>query len=335
MNPNELPPPAQLMKFIVSKWISKPIYVVAELGIADMLKNGPKFIEDLAQESNTHPPSLYRIMRALASVGIFNETKEKYFELTPMAEFLKTGMLRSAAILFHSVWSDQAWEYLLDGIKTGETPFNQAHGISLGAWLKKNPQAAQIFNEANAIKAATSHRVIIDAYDFSGVQKLLDVGGGVGTLMIEILKAYPELQGIIADLPPVAQEANKLIHSKGFGDRCQSVECDFFKAIPSGADALLLSNVLHDWPDDSCEKIMKNCFDALEPHSKILIVEMIIPPGNEPSIAKLLDMEMLVITGGRERTESEFKNLLLKTGFDFSRVIHTKEEISIIEGIRS
>jgi hypothetical protein len=334
MQSNELPPPAQLMKFIVGKWISKPIYVAAELGIADLLADGPKKIETLAEMTRTHAPTLYRLMRALASVGIFFETNKNVFGLTPMAEFLKTGAMRSIALMFNSDWNDEAWMHLLDSVKTGDTAFGKAHGMPVFDWLKKNPQAAKVLNEANAVKAASSHRAIIDVYDFSGINTLTDVGGGIGVLMAEILISNPLIRGIVADTPTVIQETKKMIKARGIEDRCQAVECDFFEEIPSGGDACLLSHILHDWTDDQCGRILKNCYNAMMPNSKLLVVEMIIPSGNEPSVSKLLDLEMLVITGGRERTEAEFKDLFNSSGFKFLRTIPAGESISIIEGIR-
>lgn len=334
MKPKELPSPAQLMKFIVGKWISKPIYVAAELGIADMLAEGPKSIEELAQTSQSHAPSLYRMMRALASVGIFFETDGKRFELTPMAENLKTGAMRSIAILFNSDWSDKSWGYFMDSVKTGATAFEKAHGMPVSEWLEINPRAAKVFNEANAVKAASSHRAIVDVYDFSGINTLTDVGGGLGTLMAEILFVNPLIKGIVADTPLVIQETKKMIQSRGIEDRCQALECDFFKDIPAGSDAYLMSHVLHDWSDEKCRVILTNCHRAMKTESRLLVIEMVIPPGNEPSIAKLLDLEMLVTTGGRERTEKEFKTLLESSGFKFSKTIATKESICIIEGLR-
>ncbi|WP_022664939.1 methyltransferase [Desulfospira joergensenii] len=335
MKPTELSAPAQLMKFIVGRWISKPIYVAAELGIADILAEGPKDIEEMAQVSRSHAPSLYRMMRALASVGIFSETDGRRFELTPMAGYLKTDAMRSIAILFNSDWSDKSWGYFMDSIKTGETAFEKAHGKPLMDWLGENPQAAQVFSEANAVKAANSHRAIVDVYDFSGIHRLTDVGGGLGTLMAEILTANPLLKGVVADTFFVIQETQKMIQTRGIEDRCQALECDFFKEIPAGSDAYLMSHVLHDWSDEQCRIILANCHRAMKTESRLLIVEMIVPPGNEPSIAKLLDLEMLVTTGGRERTEKEFQTLLESSGFTFSRTIATKENIFIIEGLRA
>lgn len=334
MKPNELPPPAQLMKFIVGKWISKPIYAAAEFGIADMLAQGPKSIEELAQMSKTHGPSLYRMMRALASVGIFSERQDKQFELTPMGECLKTGAMRSAALMFNSDWNEKAWSHFTESVRTGETAFEKAYGEPISEWLSKNHQAAEVLNKANAMKAAMSHRAIADAYDFSDIRTLTDVGGGYGVLMAEILRANPSMKGIVADIPPVVQEARKIIRERGIEDRCEAVECDFFKTIPGGSDAYLMSHILHDWTEQQCQVILQNCCKAMKPGSKLLVVEMIIPPGNEPSVAKLLDLEMFVITGGHERTEKEFKYLLESSGFKLSRIIPTKESIFVIEGLR-
>lgn len=334
MRPDELPPPAQLMKFIIGKWISKPIYVAAELGIADLLEDGPKSIEALAQATQTHEPFLYRVMRALASVGIFSETKGKRFELTPMAECLKEGAMKSIAILFNSEWSDKSWGYFLHSVKTGDTAFDKAFGMPVTKWLVKNPGPAKVFNEANAVKAANSHRAIIDIYDFSGILSLTDIGGGVGVLLAEILIANPLMQGVVADIPSVIQEAKIIIQSRGLADRCQAVACDFFKEIPPGSDGYLMSNILHDWSDEQCKVILKNCHKAMTPESRLIIAEMVVPSGNQPSIAKLLDLEMMVTTGGRERTESEFKSLLKASGFKLSGIVSTKENVCVIEGIR-
>ena len=330
----ELPPSAQLMKFIVGKWISKPIFVAAELGIADMLDEGPKSIQDLAIESKSHAPSLYRMMRALASVGVFSETEDKHFKLTPMAEYLKNGKMRSIALLFNSDWSDKAWGYFINSVKTGDTAFEKAYGMPLVDWLEENPLAAEVFNEANAIKAASSHSAIVNAYDFSDINMLTDVGGGLGVLMEKILIANSAMKGIVADIPSVIQKTREMIQARGIEDRCQAVECDFFKKVPSGSDAYLMSNILHDWSDEQCRIILTNCKHAMKKESRILLVEMIVPPGNEPSVAKLLDLEMFVMTGGRERTEAEFKDLFEASGFKLSRIIPTEENICIIEGLR-
>jgi SAM-dependent methyltransferase len=331
MQPEEHTPQAQLMQFILGKWISKPIHVAAELGIADMLADGPKSIEALATESQSHAPTLYRILRALAAVDIFSETDDGCFELTPMAECLRTGVMRSIALMFHSDWHDRAWDNLLYGVKTGKPSFDKAHGKPAFEWFESHPQAAQIYNEANALKAMNSHRAIVDVYDFSNIKILTDVGGGYGNLMAEILTAYPTLRGVVAELPTVVQAAGDRIQARGLDKRCDVVECDFFKAIPSGSDAYLMSNILHDWDDNQCLKILKNCRRAMKPGSKLLIVETIIPEGNAFSIGKLLDLEVFVMGAGRERTRIEYERLVEACGFELTRIFPTQEGISLIE----
>ena len=331
MQPGNLPPHARLMQFILGKWISKPIYVVAQLGIADLLTNGPESIETLAEKSETHAPTLYRVMRALAGAGIFTEVGNRCFELTPMAECLRAGVMRSIALMFHADWHDKAWDHLLYGVKTGKTPFDQAHGKPVFEWFQDHPEAARIYNEANALKAMNSHRKIVDAYDFSDINILTDVGGGYGNLMAEILIAYPDLQGVVADLSSVVQAAKVAIQARGLDKRCRVVKCDYFKEIPAGSDAYLMSHILHDWDDEHCHVILSNFKRAMGPGSKLLIVEDIIPDGNAFSIGKLLDLEVFVMGGGRERTEAEFKELLEVCGFKLSRIVPTQESISVIE----
>jgi hypothetical protein len=222
----------------------------------------------------------------------------------------------------------------MDSVKKGGTAFEKAYGMPISDWLEENSRAAEVFNEANAVKAAISHRAIVDVYDFSGIYTLTDVGGGLGTLMAEILSANPLIKGIVADTPLVIQKAKEMIQTRGIEDRCQALECDFFREIPAGSDAYLMSHILHDWSDEQCRIILTNCHRAMKAESRLLVVEMVIPPGNEPSIAKLLDLEMLVTTGGRERTEKEFKTLLESSGYKLSKIIATKEDICIIEGLR-
>lgn len=334
MTANELPPQVQFMKLVLGKWINKPICVTAELGIADLLAEGPMSITDLAESSQTHAPSLYRLMRALASIGIFSETEDHRFELTPMAECLRTGAMRPIALMFNAAWHERAWAHLIDSVRTGDPAFEKAHGMPICDYLKQDPQASELLSEANAVKAAKSHRAIVDVYDFSGINTLADIGGGYGALMAEILIANPSMRGIVADRPTVVEGARRMLQARGVADRCEAVVCDFFEEIPAGSDVYLMSHVLHNWTDKQCEMILGNCRRAMKPQSRLLIVEMVIPAPNQPSVGKLLDLEMLVISGGRERTAPEFRELLGKSGFKLSRIISTKESICVIEGIR-
>jgi hypothetical protein len=323
-----------MMQMIAGRWTSAPVYVAARLGIADILEGGPKSIDEIAQETGAHAPYLYRILRALAAIGIFSEQDDRTFALTPLAECLKSGAMRSIALFLLSEWHDRAWERLADCVKTGNIPFEEAHGMPCFEWLERHPEAARVFHEANAVKAAGSHSAIIEAYGFEGIDTLTDVGGGYAALLIRILQANPHINGVIADRPVALEAARKAILARGLEDRCSAVECDFFKEIPAGSDAYLLSHILHDWDDRRCEVILANCNRAIGPGGRLLVVEMLVPPGNTFSVAKLLDLEVLVMGGGRERTEDEFKGLLEASGFRLNRIIPTQDGISLLECVK-
>jgi len=325
----------QLMRMILAKWISKPIYAAAELGLADLLAAGPMSVEQLARATQTQSDPLYRLLRALASVGIFAEGDDRRFRLTPMASLLQDGSLRSTVLSFNSEWNDRAWMHLLEGVRRGCTPFEEAFGMSFFEWLQGNPREANLLQQANAIRASQYRRALCEAYDFSRFSTLTDLGGGHGALLQEILLANPTLRGTLADLASVLPEAGKTLAAAGLGERCSTVECDFFRSVPSGSDAYLLANVLHDWPDERAGLILENCHQAMVPGSTLLIVEMVVPPGNEPSAAKLLDLEMLVITGGRERREEEFRALLSAAGLSLDRLLPIGQGLFILEAVLS
>lgn len=323
----------QLMRMILSKWIGKPIYAAAELGIADLLAAGPMSSEELARLTRTRPDALYRLLRALASVGIFAEGDGRSFRLTPLASLLQSGSLRSTARSFNAEWNDRAWMHLLEGLRRGCTPFEEAFGESFVDWLESNPHQAELLRQANATRAGQYLRALCEGCDFSRFRTLTDLGGGYGIGLREIMLANPKLLGTLADLASVLPEARKTMEAAGVGERCTVVECDFFRSVPAGSDAYLLANVLHDWPDERAGLILANCRRAMGPGSTLLIVEMIVPPGNEPSAAKLLDLEMLVVTGGRERTEGEFGSLLAAAGLSLERVLAIGGGLFILEAV--
>jgi hypothetical protein len=325
----------QLMRMILSKWISKPIYAAAELGIADLLARKPMSTEELARETRTQADALYRLLRALASVGIFSEGEDRRFRLTPMASLLQSGGLRSTAMSFNAGWNDIAWTHLLEGVRRGGTPFERAFGKSFSDWLEANPEQARLLGQANAARAEQYGQMLCAVYDFSRFPTLTDLGGGNGSLLRRILAANPALLGTLADLPSVLPEAGQTMEAAGLSGRCRLVECDLFESVPAGADAYVLANVLHDWPDEKALAILKNCRSAMNPGSTLLIIEMIVPPGNEPSASKLLDLEMLVVTGGRERGEEEFRRLLADARLSLQRVLPVGRELFVLEAARS
>lgn len=333
MNQTALNPEHQMMQYILGKWISKPIYVAAKLGIADILSVKDTQINDLAKHTGTSSSGLYRMMRALAGVGIFKEIKDKMFSNTPLSECLKVNRLKPAALFFESAWHNRLWDELLYSVENEKTASDKVFGKPIFEWLVDNPEEGEIFHRANAMKASSSHRVIVEVYDFHGINSLMDVGGGYGNLMIEILKVYPHINGIIAELPNMIPNICQSIKTSQLESQMKAVECDFLETIPKGCDVYLMSHILHDWPDEACITILKNCRKVIPENGKLLIIESIIPSGNEFSIAKLLDLEVLLMGGGKERTVEEFNNLFQNSGFKLSNIVPTEESISIIEGV--
>ena len=323
------------MKFASSKFISKPLWVAAHLGIADQLKNGPKGIEVLARETQTLAEPLYRVLRALASVGIFTEVEPRTFKLTPMAETLVSGTpesLRDGIIFQHHPIHDLAWAEILYSVQTGRPGFEKALGMPVFEYFQKNREFSEIFNRAMTSNVKRSTDAIVSSYDFSGIKKLVDVGGGHGGLMFGILERNPSLQGIVYDLPHVIEGTQKSVETHGMGSRCQARPGDFFESVPQG-DAIIMSHIIHDWDDEKSVLILKNSAKVLPKEGKVLICEAIVPPGDEFSPVKLLDLEMLVMPGGKERTREEFEQLLQDAGLRLSRVVTTESHVCVIEGV--
>ena len=336
MKTNDQPSPDVLLQMITSSWIAQSIYVAAKLAIADLLKGNPKTSDELARETGTHSNSLHRLMRLLASVGIFAEDENRRFCLTPLAQYLRTDVpasMRAAAIMCGESWHWQSWENILYTLKTGEPAIVKATGMRLFPFLEQNSEAFNIFSECMTGYAAPTHAATVTAYDFSGIGLLVDVGGGYGTHLAAILKANPHLRGVLFDHPSAADGARKVLATENVAERCEFVPGDFFESVPAGGDAYMLSHILHDWDDEQAIGILQNCRQAMDPGGKVLVVETILPPGNEFSPGKLFDLEMMVLVGGLERTEPEYRRLLETAGFDLSRVVSTTAPESIIEAL--
>jgi len=328
-----------MFRLIVGRFVSRLIYIAAKLEIADHLKHGPRTVEDLALATEVQAPALYRVLRALASVGIFAETKDKRFKLTPLAATLQKGVpgsVHAVALIFGEKYMEDAWAQLLNGVKTGETPFLKAHGIPPFEYLEQHPEALKIFGEAMTNVSSIENPAIAAAYRFSGIGTLVDVGGGHGSLLATILKANPKLNGVLFDQPSVITRAKQDRHvtAKGIAERCTLESGNFFEAVPKGCDAYIMKRVIHDWDDERCVKIFANCRAAMSERGRVLVAESVIPPGNAPDRGKLLDMQMLVM-GGRERTKLEFATVFKKAGLKLTRVVPTKCPLSIVEGVRA
>ena len=335
----KLSPQAVMLNLSIGYWISRLIYVAAKLGLADLLKDGPRTVEDLAAVTGTHAPALYRVLRALASVGVFQETKNGRFKLTSLAAMLQTGVpgsMNAWASMIVENWQWQAWERLLDGVKTGETPFVKAHGVRIFDYLEKHPEDLKVFGESMTSISAAENPAIAAAYRFTGIRTVVDVAGGHGSLLATILKANPKLKGVLFDLPSVIAGAQNDEHvtAKGIAGRCALESGDFFVSVPTGGDAYIMKYILHDWSDERCVKILKNCRTKMNDKGKVLVVDVVIQPGNDPGWGKLLDIQMFII-GGRERTKKEFAALFNEAGLKLTRVVPTKCPLSIVEGVRA
>jgi len=330
------PSPAVVLRDLVSGMrVTQLIYVAAKLGIADLLKDGSKSIDDLASKVGAHPQTLYRVLRALASIGIFAEVRNRQFELTALAEPLQDrvpGSMRARAINFGGEGFWKPWGDLLNCVKTGDTPFNRVFGMSFWEYLTRNAEAGTIFNKSMSAITEQSANAVVEAYDFSGANRVVDLGGGRGALIAAILKRYPHVQGVLTDLPPVANEAKAFIESEGLEDRCEFIGGDYFQSVPSGADIYIMKSIIQGEEDNGAVAILKNCRRAMGNHARLLIVDLIMPPHGSPSPANVFDVHMWVLDGGLLRTEEEFRALFEKAGFKVNRILPTRSEFSIIEG---
>ena len=325
-----------MLNLIIGHWVSRLIQLAAQLNIADLLKAGPRSAEQLAKTANVRAPQLYRVLRALASVGVFAETKGGRFKLTPLAATLQSGVpgsMRTAALMLNSDWQWDAWQKLLEGVASDDVPFVKAHGMPVFEYLEKHPQDLAAFHDS---ATGLTNPAIAAAYNFSKFRTLVDVGGSHGALLTTILKAHPSLKGVLFDQPSVIAGAKKGRHlaEAGIARRCRLEAGSFFVSVPAGADAYIMKYILHDWDDERCVKILSNCRAAMNKNGRVLVVDSVIPPGNAPGYVKLLDIEMLVI-GGRERTKADFSSIFRKSGLKLTRVVATKSPLSIVEGVRS
>ncbi|MDA9467504.1 methyltransferase [Bradyrhizobium sp. CCBAU 53415] len=333
-----LPPHIQLIQMGSAYWISRVVFDAAKLGLADQLSNGPKNAIELAHVTRTHAPSLHRLMRTLASLGVLTETDNQRFALTPLGEALKTdapGSAQAAILLHGSEWHSAAFQQMLHSIETGETAMEKVSGLPLFDYLSKNPSDASLFNKMITGVHAGEPAAVAAGYDFSTCKTVVDVGGGTGSVLAAILAQHPGPRGVLFDSPHVVAEAPPLLKAKAVTERVAIESGNFFHAVPSGGDCYILSHILHDWNDEQCVTILDNCRRAMKPGGRLLIIEMVLPPGDTPHPGKILDMVMLVVVGGVERTEAEYAALLSKSGFRLNSTVPTNSAVSIVEAVLS
>ncbi len=313
---------------------SQLIYVAAKLGIADCLHDGPKGADQLAAEVGAQPESLYRLLRALAVMGLFAETEGRAFALTPLGALLQTTApqsLRGWAIV-HGEELYRTWEGLLYSVQTGQPGFEHVYGMGWWDYLGQHPETAAVFNQRMTTVFAQRNTAIAAAYDFSSCHTIVDVAGGQGSLLAAILSAHPSVRGVLFDLPAVVEGAQPLLEQAGVRERCEVVGGDMFVVVPSGGDAYLLSTIIHDWKDEQAVAILRNCRRAMTDQARLLLVELIVPSDNTPSTTKIMDVGMMVMMHGQERTEAEYRDLYQAAGFALTQVLPTASQYSILEG---
>ena len=313
---------AQLLERVWGYRISQAIHVAARLGVPDLLADGALSASALAMATDTHPTSLFRVLRALAAVGILAEEPPGTFALAPLGEPLRTkapGSIHAAVLMLLEEWNWAPWAQLLHTVRTGETAFRRVHGMPVFEYLSSRPQAAASFDAAMGDLSALQAPHVAAACDLGGVRMVVDVGGGRGTLLAALLRANPQLRGILFDVPHVVREAPGLLEREGVARRCQLVGGDFFECLPAGADACVLRDILHDWDDEQALRILRNCRAAVSPGSRLILVERVVPSDARDAVPALLaDLEMLVNIGGRERTEAELRALVERGGFGWA-----------------
>jgi O-methyltransferase domain len=328
-------PAGQLLHLISGYWVTQAIFVATELGIPDLLGRKPRAVDELALLTHSHGPSLYRVLRALASVGIFSETPTGEFVQSPMGTLLRADMPGNLAAFSRfqgDDWHWSAWGSVVDSVRTGKSAMSLKHqSPHCFDYLSRNKASSDLFNAAMGGYAAQAHAAVVDAYDFTGVDLIMDIGGGHGTLLSTILEHVPSARGLLMDRAEVLEGAPAVFAQFGVTHRCQAVPGDFFKSIPAAGDVYILSSILHDWADVDALMLLRNLRAALHPKAKVLIVEHIVPDGNESHPAKFIDLEMTLITGGRERTAREYAKLLDGADLSVTRIIPTAAAVSIIE----
>jgi len=329
-----------MLGLITGYWVSQLVLVAARLGIADLLAKGPKTAEALAATVGAHPPFLRRVMRALASVGVFAEGPGGRFGLTPLGQVLRSGRpgsLHDFALMVVDDHNWQAWSGLLRGVMTGGLPFDQVHGVPFFAYLRSHPDMEKTFAASMANISSTENAAVARAYPFGRLTRLVDVGGAHGHLLATILRRHRKLRGVLYDQPQVVAGAEQsgFVSAGEVRERCRIEGGDFFSSVPAGADAYLMKYIIHDWDDEKCLRILGACRTAMVPEGRVLVVDHVIPPGNAANWGKLLDINMLVVPGGQERTREEFERLFRRAGLRLKRVFRTACPLSILEAVRA
>jgi len=331
-------PQEQMVGVLAGLWVARSVSAAAKLRLADQVGDGAaKSVEELAAATKTHAPSLYRLMRGLAGAGFFAEEPGKRFRNTPLSDVLRTGVqgtMRAAAdsIMGGSHW--RAWGDLEHAVRTGGIAFDHAHGTDCWSFFAQHDEEQRTFNAAMTDFTKLFNPAIVKGFDFSRAGTLADIGGGHGALLMSVLQENPSVRGILFDQPRVVEGAAGPLKDAGLAGRCQLVGGNFFESVPA-ADTYMMKMILHDWNDERSGVILRNVHRASKPGARLLVMDSVVPASNaEPSLARLMDLNMLVMTGGKERTEAEFRELFERAGFNLVKVHATESPVAIVEGVR-
>jgi SAM-dependent methyltransferase len=328
---------ADMLRLITGKWVSQAIGAVTELGIPDLVSAKAQTATELARATHANTDSLYRVLRALSAQGIFFEEENGEFRNTPLSATLCRDVQGSLRLPVQFEGMDitwKAWGELLYSIRTGESAFERAAGEPLYAYFNSNRRESEILNAATTAISKVESDAIIQAYDFSSASVIVDVGGGEGHLLANILRNNPRAHGVLVELAHAAVGARRLFSDWGLADRTEVVVGDALHSVSAGGDIYLMKRVVHNWDDDRSIRLMKNCAAAMTPGGKLLIVEMVVSHRNEQDFSKLMDLQMMVMTqGGRERTEEEYRSLYSAAGLEMRDIYRTPEAVSVIEGV--
>jgi O-methyltransferase/methyltransferase family protein len=333
------PDPAQQVLQVALGYVaSAALYSAITLNVADHLAAGPRDVSELARLTGANEDALFRVLRLLASLGVFAEAGPRKFALTPAAELLRKdvpGSLRGMAVFLPDPFHFRVYARLLDSVMTGKPAADTTLGMPVFQYLAKNPEYSKVFNDAMTALSAPVIGAALEAYDFSEIGLLVDVAGGHGEVLMSVLKKYPNMRGVLTDVGHVIDGAAPRIAASGLAGRCQAVPCDFFQAVPEGGDAYIMKHIIHDWDDGRATTILKNIGRAMGARrGKVILLESVLAADSVPDLGKFIDIEMLALPGGRERSADEFRTLFAGAGFELTRVVPTKSPLSVVEAVR-
>ncbi|MBK9152937.1 MAG: methyltransferase [Chloracidobacterium sp.] len=335
----QMPPEAQLLQIATGCLATPAIYVAAKLGIPDLIADDTRSAAELASATDSDEHSLYRALRAIASIGILAEGPGRTFSNTPMSQVMRADAPNSLRDMLIWLLEEPHWRVygeLLYSVQTGKTAWDKVHGAPIFESLfTTHKELGETFNRAMTAFSHQTIPAILSAYDFSGAGTIADIAGGYGHLLGAVLQKYPDAKGVLFEIPPVLEGAPAMLESYGVTDRAELVAGDFVDSIPVKADVYMLKHIIHDWYDDKCEKILGNIRESMPDDAKVLVIDAVLPPPGEPHFSKFLDLEMLMLPGGMERTADEFESLLKNSGFKMTRIIPTPSPVGIVEAVKA